>query len=136
MATVEDILMAKGPDIIVTSPQMTVHEAVIMMCEANVGAVVIMNQYEVCGIFTERDLLRRVVVPGRDPNQIELHEVMTTPVMSVSLNTNVRECGEIITREHLRHLAVVENGALLGMLSLRDILACELAEDEKLLHKT
>jgi CBS domain-containing protein len=135
MATVEDILMSKGPDIIVASPLTTVYEAVVMMSEANVGAVMVTNQNEVCGIFTERDLLRRIVVPGRDPNQVELHEVMTFPVRSVSLHTDVRQCGEIFTREHLRHLAVIENDALLGMISLRDVLACELAEDEELLHK-
>jgi CBS domain-containing protein len=136
MATVEDILMSKGPDIIVASPLTTVHEAVVMMSEANVGAIVIMNKNNVCGIFTERDLLRRVVVPQRDPNQTELHEVMTYPVLSVSLNDDVRQCADIFTREHLRHLAVIENDALLGMISLRDVLACELAEDEKLLHNS
>lgn len=134
MATVEDILMTKGPDIIVASPLTTVHEAALMMCEANVGAVVIMNQNEVCGIFTERDLLRRVVVPGRDPYHTELHEVMTSPVRGVAMNTNVRQCGEIFTREQFRHLAVMENDILVGMISLRDVLACELAEDEKLIH--
>lgn len=134
MATVEDILMSKGPDVIIMSPLTTVQEAVMLMCEANVGAVVIKRQNEVCGIFTERDLLRRVVVPGRAPERTELQEVMTSPVRSVSLNTDVRECGEILTREHLRHLAIIENDALLGMVSLRDVLAWEVAEDERLLH--
>jgi len=134
MATAEDILMSKGPDVIVATPSTTVHEAVVMMCEANVGAIVIKNQDEVCGIFTERDLLRRVVVPGRAPERTELHEVMTAPVRCVSLNTDIRECAEIFTREHVRHVAIIENTALLGMISLRDVLAWELAEDEKLLR--
>jgi len=134
MATVEDILMSKGPDVIVMSPLTTVQEAVMLMCEANVGAVVIKRQDEVCGIFTERDLLRRVVVPGRAPERTELHEVMTSPVRGVPLNTDVRECGEILTREHLRHLAIIENDTLLGIVGLRDVLAWELAEDERLLH--
>ena len=131
MATAEDILMGKGPDIIVATPTTTVQEAVILMCEANVGAVVIKNQSELFGIFTERDLLRRVIVPGRAPERTELREVMTAPVRSVSLNTNVQECGEILTNEHLRHLAVIENDALLGMISLRDVLAWELAEEQR-----
>ncbi len=135
MATVEDILMSKGPDVIVATPLTTVHEAVVLMCEANVGAIVIKSQDEVCGIFTERDLLRRVVVPGRAPERTELHEVMSSPVRSVSLNTNIRECGVIFTRENLRHLAIIENNALLGMISLRDVLAWELAEDENILRK-
>lgn len=136
MATVEDILMSKGPDVIVTTPLTTVHEAVVMMCEAGVGAVVITDQNRVCGIFTERDLLRRVVAPRRDPNRTELHEVMTSPVRSVSLHTDVRQCGDLFTQQHLRHLAVMESDTLLGMISLRDVLAIELAEDEQLLDNT
>lgn len=135
MATVEDILMSKGPDVIVAAPSTTVREASILMCEANVGAVIVKNQDDVCGIFTERDLLRRVVVPGRDPDRTELHEVMTSPVRSVSLNTDVRTCVDIFTREHLRHLAIIEDGALLGIVSLRDVLTRELAEDEQLLQR-
>lgn len=134
MATVEDILMNKGPDAIVAAPSTTVREAVIMMCEANVGSVVIKSEDVVQGIFTERDLLRRVITPSRDPAQTELHEVMSTPVRSVSLATDVRQCSNIFTTEHLRHLAIVEDGALLGMIRLRDVLAAELAEDEEILH--
>ncbi|MBN1553650.1 MAG: CBS domain-containing protein [Phycisphaerae bacterium] len=135
MATVEDILMTKGPDIIVASSSTTVHEAAVLMCEANVGAVIIKEDDEVKGIFTERDMLRRVVVPGRNPDTTNLSEVMTSPVFSISLNTDVRECGELFTKKHLRHLAIVEEGALIGMISLRDVLSLELAEDEQILHK-
>jgi signal-transduction protein with cAMP-binding, CBS, and nucleotidyltransferase domain len=130
MATVEDILMTKGPDVIVAGPKTTAREAVRMMCEANVGSVVIKIDDQVEGIFTERDLLRRVVAPGKSPDETELQELMTSPVRSVDLNTDVRECGQIFTNDHIRHLAVMEQGALLGMISLRDVLAIELREDE------
>lgn len=130
MATVEDILMLKGPDVIVTAPSTTVHEAVKMMCEANVGSVVIKEHQDVEGIFTERDLLRRVVAPGKDPRTTPLSDVMTFPVRSVSLSTSVRECSDLLEREHIRHLAIVEEGALVGMISLRDVLSMELREDE------
>ena len=75
-----------------------------------------------------------MVVPARDPNTTNLSEVMTSPVFSISLSTDVRECGDLFTKKHLRHLVIVEEGALIGMISLRDVLSLELAEDEELLQ--
>ncbi len=134
MATVEDILMVKGPGVIVASRDTTVREAVNLMCEANVGSVIIKDGERVEGIFTERDLLRRVVSLGRDPNQTQLGSVMTSPVRSVSLRTSVTRCKDILTHEHIRHLAIVEGGTLIGIIGLRDVLTAKLEEDEKLLY--
>ncbi|MCD4826022.1 MAG: CBS domain-containing protein [Phycisphaerae bacterium] len=135
MATVEDILMTKGPDVIVAAPSTTVHEAVTMMCEANVGSVVIKDGGDVQGIFTERDLLRRVVAPGRSTETTELSEVMSGPIASVGLATDVRTCSNTFATKHIRHLAVMEEGTLLGMISLRDVLTIELEEDEEIIHE-
>jgi CBS domain-containing protein len=135
MATVEDILMAKGPSVITAIPSITAHEAVKMMCEANVGSVVVTDEHKVIGIFTERDLLRRVIAPGRDPATTEISQVMSTPVHHVGLATSARKCAEILNREHIRHLAIIEDDSLLGMISLRDVLTAELAEDEEILRK-
>jgi IMP dehydrogenase len=134
MSTVEDILMAKGPDVIVASQATTVHEAVRLMCEANVGSVVVKDGHEVEGIFTERDLLRRVVNTLKDPITTTLGAVMTTPVKSVELHADVRECFRMMKELHIRHLAVMEQDALVGMIGLRDVLAAELEEDEKIIH--
>jgi CBS domain-containing protein len=130
MATVEDILMSKGPDVIIASPQTTVLEASKMMAEGNVGSVIIKTDESPLGIFTERDLLKRVVAKGKDPAETPLGDVMTSPVKSVSLRTSVRDCSEQITAEHIRHLAVVEEGALVGMISFRDVLVAEVKEQE------
>lgn len=135
MTTVEDVLMEKGPDVITAPPTATVYEAAKMMSEANVGSLVVRFPDGDMGIFTERDLLRRVVTTGLDPKATELSEVMTTPVLTVTIDTNIRECSDIMTREHIRHLAVVEEDALVGMISLRNILKFELIEDEERIHE-
>ena len=135
MATVENILMTKGPDVIVASKDTTVREAVNLMCEANVGSVIIKDGDIVEGIFTERDLLRRVVSPGHNTDATLLGQVMTSPVRSVDLSTPVSTCKDIFTHEHIRHLAIIEQNSLLGMISLRDVLTAKLVEDEKLIHE-
>lgn len=128
MATLEDILMDKGPDVIVVTPTNTVREAVRMMSEANVGSIVIKDGEEIAGIFTERDLLRRVVSPGKAPDSTPISEVMTAPVETVRLSTTLREASELFHSKRFRHLVIVEDGALVGMISLRDVLLRELKE--------
>lgn len=122
MQTVEDILMAKGPDVIVTDSRTTVVEAVKMMAQANVGSIIIREAGEILGIFTERDLLRRVVGAGKDPASTLVPEVMSSPIKSCRLADDIRVCGEQMLRLHIRHMAVVEEGVLVGLIGLRDTL--------------
>lgn len=135
MSTIEDILMTKGPDVIIASQATTVHEAVRLMCEADIGAVVVKDGEVVEGIFTERDLLRRVVNTRKDPMVTLLGEVMSSPVRTVAFEMDVRACFRLMEELHVRHLAVVEEGVLVGMVSLRDVLAAELQDDEEIIHE-
>jgi CBS domain-containing protein len=131
MPKVEDFLMKKGPDVIVPSPETTVHEAAKMMCEANVGSVIIKSSDKIEGIFTERDLLRKVVTPGKDPAETTLADVMSSPVLTTSLDTDAATLPVIFRDKHIRHLAVTEEDALVGMISGRDLLALCLTDDEQ-----
>ena len=135
MPTIEDILMVKGPDVIVTASTSTVLEVSKMMAQANVGSIIVRDSGEVLGIFTERDLLRRIVARGKDPSSVPVCQVMSAPVKSCRLSDDVRDCTDTLTRSHIRHLAVVEEGTLVGLISLRDILTVELrASQEKINH--
>jgi CBS domain-containing protein len=129
MARVEDILMVKGPDTIVASLTTTVLEAAKLMAEANVGSVIIREGNKVEGIFTERDLLRRVVARRKDPATLCLAEVMSSPIQGCRLEDDLSLCERKLIDGHIRHLAVIEDGALVGLIGLRDIFAAKLRGD-------
>jgi len=105
-------------------------EAAEQMAESGVGSVVIEDSSGADGIFTERDLLQRVVVAGRDPVATPLSEVMTSPVATCSTSTTVRDAQAIMFEQHIRHLVVEEDGGLVGLIGVRDVLAALLREDE------
>ncbi len=127
MLKVEDILMVKGPDVIVVSSATTVLEAVKLMARAKVGSVIIRDDNEVKGIFTERDLLVRVVAVGKDPSSTPIAEVMSSPVRSCRLDDDVNKCAKEFANLHIRHLAIIEDGSLVGLISSRDVLTAELS---------
>ena len=134
MATIEDILMIKGPDVIVATSENTVAEATEMMAKAGVGSVIIRDNDEVKGIFTERDLLVRVVAAGKDPSSTPIYEVMSSPVRSCRLDDDVDECARELADSHIHHMAVIEGGSLVGLIGMRDMLTAELSSREKKIH--
>ena len=139
MPTVEDILMTKGPDVVVAGADDTVLTAAKLMAQANVGSVIVKRQPAsgraageggaagggIAGIFTERDLLCKVVAKGKDPAQVKLSQVMSKPVKTCRLSDDFQACVETMHREKIRHLAVVEEDALVGVISIRDFLAAK-----------
>src|SRR5215471_21384757 len=105
------------------SPEARVMEAVQLMTERNVGSVAAMEGSRCVGMFTERDLMRRVVACGKDPSKTRLREVMSQPVLSVSDSTSVVKAAELMRSRHIRHLAIVdERGDLQGVVALRYLL--------------
>jgi len=128
MVTVEEILLEKGSDIIGACPTDTLRKAAEEMRLANVGAIVIVENDQVLGIVTERDVLVRVVAEGRDPGTTEVQEVMTTPVMGCLPSDDMTACREKFDSAHIRHLLVVDGGEPVGLIGLRDALASLLTE--------
>ncbi len=128
MKTVEDILMVKGPDVLVIDSDSTVLEAAELMAHANVGSVIVREGGAPVGIFTERDLLRRIVAGHKDPASTQLSAVMSLPVKICSLSDEICECARVMDESHIRHLAVIEDGALIGVISQRDVQAAQLRE--------
>ena len=121
MATVRDILSRKGTEVVSVPPTATVLEAARRMNERSIGGVVVLADGMLAGIFTERDVLRRVVVPERPPGGTTVAEVMTTPVTTCSSSTRIEECAALMTDRRIRHAPVVEDGALVGMISIGDL---------------
>ncbi len=135
MITVEEILMLKGPDVIIASSGDTVQDAAKLMGQANVGSVIIKDGGQVTGIFTERDLLKRVVSKAMDTSKVKLGEVMSSPVRSCNLSHTVFDCIGMLTDEHIRHLAVIEDGALVGVIGLRDVMSAQLRAGIERIHE-
>jgi CBS domain-containing protein len=119
-------------------PGATVFDAVNMMAREGVGAVAVVGnpeKRELAGIFTERDVMLRVVLKGRDPRQTPVREVMTSPVETGSEQTTASEALTLMLERHLRHLPIVGNDSrLLGMLSIRDLLEHEVEGLQRELH--
>jgi len=110
----------------------TVLETVQVMVERNIGAVPVTHNGKLVGIFSERDLMSRVVAEGRDPRSICLAEVMTDDPLTVNMNEELESCMALMRRHNFRHLPVCHEGHLIGMISLRDILLhnLDLKDDE------
>lgn len=134
MATIQAILAVNGSGLLILPSAITVLHAAKAMAEVNVGAVIAENDDEVLGIFTERDLLRRVVALDRDPSTVLLQEVISSPLKSCHSQDDLRTCAEILVKSHIRHLAVIQDGTLMGLVSLHDILVTELQHSQEKLQ--
>jgi CBS domain-containing protein len=121
MHTVSEILGEKDSAVIEIDGGATVFEAVKSMVEANVGALLVTDGEEIAGIFTERDYLRRIAVEGRRSRDTFVHEVMSSPVICVTPETGVDESMALMSDRRIRHAPVVADGALVGMVSIGDL---------------
>ena len=126
MPTVEDVLMTKGPDVIVADLDDTVLEVCRVMAQGKVGSVIVKDGDAIVGIFTERDLLCKVIARGKDPASVAMSEVMSSPVKTCRLSDDFQTCAAAFAGSHIRHMAVVEEGALVGIIGVRDILGAQL----------
>ncbi|RFA29054.1 hypothetical protein CAI21_11475 [Alkalilimnicola ehrlichii] len=118
---ISEILEAKQGQVYAVSPDATVTAAVHLMNEKNIGAVAVVEDGKLVGIFTERDVLRRVIDRDLDPGATPLYEVMTRQLAFVRPATTVEEALVIVKAKNCRHLPVMEGDALIGMISLRDL---------------
>jgi CBS domain-containing protein len=131
MAAVKDVLARKGRTVVTCGDDATVLQACLEMTERGIGAVLVVDAAGALqGIFTERDVLRRVVAEKRDPAATPLREVMTTSVITCSPGTALEECGAVMTARRIRHLPVVGDAGLVGILSSGDLLAYRTDEQQ------
>lgn len=131
MSRVRDVLRRKGSSVVTVPVSATALDAAHRMHERHIGAVIVLDDDRIAGIFTERDLLNRVVAVDRDPADTPVAEVMTEKVAVCSPDTTLEECRTAMTRNKMRHLPVMEEGRLIGIISSGDILARELQEQEE-----
>jgi CBS domain-containing protein len=115
-------------NLISAQPDAKVIDVAVAMSEGRIGAIPIIEGERLVGIFSERDLMTRVVVPGRDPHEIRVEDVMTHKVVTAGLDEGVARCLEKMQRAGCRHLPVVHDSRVVAMLSMRDLLRDEIEE--------
>ena len=126
MKKVGDIV--EGRTLLFVEEGLTVHEAARFMSERGIGAVPVLADNRLVGVFSERDLMTRVVVPGRDPKGTPVRDVMTRDLVVAELTESTQDCQAKMVARGCRHLPVVSGDRLMGFLSLRDLLRSDLDE--------
>ena len=130
MPNAQSILHKKGIDVATVDRKNTVLDAAKTMNQRRIGAVVVTDGDRVVGIFTERDILNRIVAAGKDAKTTRIEEVMTSPMACCRRDTRLTECRTVMTQKRIRHLPVVEDGKLYGIISAGDIVAGEVADQQ------
>jgi CBS domain-containing protein len=136
MKTVLDLLANKSKDIWSVGPKATVYEALALMGEKEIGALMVMNEGKVVGIISERDYARKVALRGKTARETTAEEIMTQidEVYGVGPETTIEDCMVIITRKKIRHLPVFEGNKIVGVISIGDVLNSVIAEQVTLIE--
>ncbi len=121
MRTVGDLLKEKGSEVWSTTPESSVFSALLVMAEKNVGALAVVREDRLTGIFSERDCARRVVLQGKTSKDTPVAEIMTPEPLTVGPDQTVGECMALMTAKRIRHLPVLQHGRLIGMISIGDV---------------
>ena len=136
MTTAADILKSKvDPAVHAIEPRASVFDAVKLMAEKNIGALVVVEREQVIGIVTERDVARKVVLMARSPKETPLRDIMTTSVMVVPPQRTSEECMALMTEHRLRHLPVMDGGRLTGLVSIGDLVKDILSEQKFIIEQ-
>ncbi len=132
MKTVSYILKNKGSEVSFVSPDIMVRDALKIMAEKNIGAIVVMNNERLVGIFSERDYARKIVLKDKSSKTTPISEIMTSDdLITVKPSTSIDDCMVLMTDRRIRHLPVVENDKLLGVISIGDLVK-HIIEDQKI----
>lgn len=136
MQTVRQILERKASRSLVSvAPDSTVFQALQVMAENDIGAVLVMEAGDVVGIFSERDYARRIVLQGRTSAGTRIRDIMTSRVVYVTPEQTLDQCMALMTEKHIRHLPVLESSIVLGMLSIGDLVHATIAEQEETINQ-
>lgn len=131
MAKVADLLAGKGRAVVAIGPDEPVLEAIELMAEKGIGAVLVMRGEELLGILSERDYARKIILRGRSSAETAVWEIMSAPVTTVAPGDSVNTCMMLMTERKFRHLPVVDHGRVVGVLSIGDLVKSVIEEQQR-----
>jgi len=132
--TVRAVLDHKGIGVCAVTPETPVYEALEIMAEKDIGAVLVMEEADLCGIFSERDYARKVILQGKASRETTVGEIMTSPAIVATLDLSVDDCMRLMTDYRIRHLPVTGEDAVIGVLSIGDLVNWIIRRQEEEIH--
>ena len=135
MNTVTQLLRAKGHEVLSVSPETAVFDALMVMAEKNVGALLVVEGERLVGVFSERDYARKVILKGKSSKEISVREIMSSHVLYVRPQHTIEECMALMTDKRVRHLPVLEEERLVGVISIGDVVKAIIAEREFMIEQ-
>lgn len=130
MTSIRQLLEKKGHDVWSTSAEVSVYDALLLLAQKNIGALLVLQDGEIVGIVSERDYARKVALHGKASMKTPVREIMTGEVVTVDPQLAVKEALALMTEKHIRHLPVVESGEIVGMISIGDLVKSIIADQE------
>ena len=130
MRTVRQLLEAKAPEIFSIDPDSAVIDAIRLMAEKRIGAVLVMQGTQLVGILSERDYARKIVLQGRSSSDTPVRDIMTADVLTVGLDDNADHCMQVVTDRRIRHLPVVHQGSVIGVVSIGDLVKAVIEDQQ------
>src|SRR5262245_25978471 len=135
MKSVRQLLQAKGSSVHTIAPDARVFDALKLMAEKDVGALVVTERGRLAGVISERDYARKVILQGKSSHDLEVREIMTEKVITVQPAQTVEECMSVMTAKRIRHLPVVEGDRLIGVMSIGDLVKEVIADQEQTIRQ-
>ena len=135
MQYVHHVLMEKGSDVWSVAPSTTVYEALEIMAARNIGALVVLDNNKLAGVISERDYARKLALEGKRSRETPVREIMTEVVATVSPDHSMKDCMEVMTSQRVRHLPVLEDEELVGLVSIGDVVKSIMSYQQQMIQQ-